>query len=97
MTPYSIEEIDKRIEQFLDCELPARPTADISVALKVADFMESKGYDFQLRDMCPKSLHETMWKATFTTSGTEFAAEATQSAVAICTAATAALDAAETA
>lgn len=97
MTHYSTEELDQRIEQLLDCTLPDRPTADINVALKVADLMESRGYNFQIQDMCPKSLHETLWKAVFASQNSEYVAEAPQSAVAICTAAVAALDATETA
>jgi len=90
-------ELDRRIERFLDCALPDRPTADIGVALKVADFMESKGYGFQLKDMCPHSLDQAMWKAVFIAADAEFAAEDAQGAVAICAAAAAALEAAEAA
>ncbi|BDQ35529.1 hypothetical protein [Pseudodesulfovibrio portus] len=91
------EEIDRRIERFLDCDLPDRPTADIGCALRVADFMESKGFGFQLTDMCPNSPDQTLWKAVFITADAEFAAEDVRGAVAICAAAAAALEAAEVA
>ena len=97
MRQYTTDELDQQIKQFVDFELPDRPTADISVALKVADFMESKEYGFQLTDMCPKCLNESMWKAAFMTSDAEFVAENGSAAVAICTAAAAALEAAEAA
>ena len=97
MRQYTTEELDRTIDRFLDFDLTDRPTADIGVALRVADFMESKGYAFQLTDMCPNSLHESMWKASFKTSGAEFAAEDGSAAVAICTATAAALEAADSA
>ena len=97
MDHFNTEELDRRIEGFLDLELPDRPTADISVALKVADFMETKGYSFLMKDMCPKSLDQCLWQAVFTAEDAKFSAEDSRPAVAICAAAAAALEAAETA
>ena len=97
MQQLTTHELNRRIERFLDCELPDHPTADIGCALQVADFMESKGYGFQLKDMCPHSPDQAMWKAVFIASDAEFAAEDAQGAVAICAAAAAALEAAEVA
>ncbi len=95
MPKYSLDELDNRLGQFLDPELPVRPTSDVNVALQVANLLESKGYSFRLKDMCPNSLSECLWRASFTNDEAEFAAENSQSAIAIGTAALAALESAE--
>jgi hypothetical protein len=53
--------------------------------------LETKGFAFQLKDMCPKSLIETNWRATFLKDGATFSAENPQSALAVCMAAVDAL------
>ncbi|MBG0790298.1 MAG: hypothetical protein H0S80_07370 [Desulfovibrionaceae bacterium] len=97
MDQHDTGELDRRIEEFLGQTLPERPTADLSAALKVADFMEAKGYSFKMQDMCPKSLNQCLWRAVFAAEGTEFAAEDSRPAVAICAAAAAALETNESA
>ena len=86
-----VEEIDERLGQLLDGELPILPSTDVNEALRVADCMESRGFSFQLKDMAPKSLYDCLWRATFTHGDKEFSAEDSESAVAICIAAAAAL------
>jgi hypothetical protein len=95
MRQYDSEELDKRIKEFTGHEFPDRPTSDISVALRVADFMESRGYTFRMTDECPKSLSDCLWRAVFTASNAEYAAEDSRPGVAVCAAAVAALEAAE--
>lgn len=95
MPKYSLDELDRRLGQFIDPELPVSPTSDVNVALQVANLLESKGYSFRLKDMCPTSLSDCLWRATFTNNEAEFSAENSQSAIAIGTAALAALEAAE--
>lgn len=87
-----IEELEKKLEDLLGSELPAHPAQNINAALQVAELLESRGFSFQLKDLCPSSMNETKWCATFIKNGTEFAAEDAQTAVAVCSAATAALD-----
>ncbi len=91
MSEQQIEVLEKELAQLVEAEIPAHPAQDIHDALQVADTLESKGFSFALKDMCPKSLSDTMWRATFSKDGAEFAAEHTHSAVAVCTAAVGAL------
>ncbi len=97
MQEYSMDELDKRLGQLLDSELPASPTSDVNAALLVADLLESNGYTFQLKDMCPKSLCDNLWRAVFTYKDEEFVADNSESAFAICAAAVAALEGADAA
>jgi hypothetical protein len=39
---------------------------DINEALRVADKLQMHGYEFRLKDLCPRKMDETMWSATFT-------------------------------
>ena len=95
MPKYTMEELDKRLGDFLDFDHPVQPSGDVNTALRVADFLETNGYGFQLKDMCQKSLCDNLWSATFTHGNTEFTAEDSQSSVAICAAAVAALEGTE--
>lgn len=95
MPNYSLDELDQRLGNFLAPELPERPSSDVNLALRVAGLLESRGYSFQLTDMCPKSLSQSLWQASFSTGDMQFAAEDAQSAIAICSAALAALEEAE--
>jgi len=90
----AVEELTRQLNQLFDFEISAEPTSDINAALRIADFLETKGYSFKLKDMCPKSMYDTQWQATFASAGTEFAAKDSQPAVAICIAAVAALESA---
>lgn len=95
MPEYSLEDLNKKLAGYLDFELSDAPTTDINTALQISEFMESKGYGFRLKDLCPKSLTESSWRAIFTHGDTEFTAENTESAIAVCSAALAALEAAQ--
>ncbi|WP_243546413.1 hypothetical protein [Pseudodesulfovibrio tunisiensis] len=83
--------LEEQLEQCLGPEMPEHPTADIHVALRVAEIMEARGYAFKLKDLCPKSLTDSMWKASFSRNETEFASESSDAACALCAAAVAAL------
>ncbi|MEF2232313.1 MAG: hypothetical protein V3571_15380 [Pseudodesulfovibrio sp.] len=95
MRRYDNEELDRRIQELIGSDFPDRPTSDISIALRVADFMESRGYTFRMTDQCPKSLSDCLWRAVFIASDAEYVAEDSRPAVAVCAAAVAALEAAE--
>ena len=97
MPKYSLDELDRRLGAYLAPELPERPSSDVNLALRVAGLLESKGYSFQLKDLCPKSLSESLWQAVFSAGDARFVAEDCRSAVAVCTAALAALQEAEVA
>ncbi|EGB16004.1 hypothetical protein DND132_2801 [Pseudodesulfovibrio mercurii] len=90
MPAYSIETLNGLLEELLD--LPARtsPAADVNAALRVADRLESDGYVFSLKDLCPRSM-DSLWRASFRLGDREFSAEDARSAPAICAAAVAAL------
>lgn len=95
MPEYTLEELNTKLAGYLDWELSDAPTTDISTALQVSEFMESKGYGFRLKDLCPKSLTESSWLAIFTNGDAEFTAEDSESSIAVCSAALAALEAAK--
>ena len=48
--------------------------------MELSGILETKGFTFQLKDMCPKSLIDTNWRATFLKDGETFSAENPQSA-----------------
>ena len=85
-------ELENKLAQLLDTDIPAHPTQDINAALQLSDTMQAKGFAFKLKDLCPKSLSETMWRAVFSKSGMDFKAEAPDSALAVCAAAVEALE-----
>lgn len=91
MSNHALKEIDKQLGRIPDLELSVPPSSDVNEALRVVDYFESKGFSFRLKDMVPKSLSESRWRATFTHAETEFVAEDSQPAVAICIAAAAVL------
>ena len=97
MPEYTLDELDQRLGEYLAPELPEHPSSDVNLALRVAGLLEARGYSFRLKDLCPKSLSESLWQAVFTDGDTRFAAEDCRSAVAVCTAALAALDRAKVA
>jgi len=87
-----IEELEKKLDELLGTEVPAHPARDINAALQVAELLKSRGFSFQLKDLCPRSMSETLWRAVFAKGDTEFAVEDAQTAVAVCAAAVEALD-----
>lgn len=90
MPNHSIQELDAQLGEFLELPAQASPAGDINAALRVAELLQSGGYQFSLKDLRPKSM-ESLWRASFCVGGREFAAEDVQSAAAICAAAVAAL------
>jgi hypothetical protein len=92
MTRYTVDELDERLCKLLKSAEEISPCADVNVALKVADALEAKGYLFQLKDMCPKSMSDSLWRAVFSINDAEFTAESSWPAIAVCEAAATALD-----
>ena len=95
MPKYDLDELDRRLGAYLAPELPKCPSSDVNLALRVAGIMEARGYSFQLKDLCPKSLSESLWQAVFSHDDARFVAEDCRCAVAVCAAALEALDEAE--
>lgn len=91
MSELTIEELEAKVAQLIKTDIPAHPAHDIHAALAVAEHMENLGFTFALKDMCPKSLSETMWCATFGSDELTYTAENPDAAVAVCTAITKAL------
>jgi len=88
----SIPEIlEKQLKQHLGEAVPTHAAYDIHAALELSEIMEAKGFSFQLKDLCPKSLNKTQWRAIFLKDGEKFLADDPQSSVAVCTAAVDAL------
>ena len=88
----SIPEIlEKQLKQHLGEAVPTRAAYDIHAALELSELLEAKGFSFQLKDLCPKSMSETRWRAVFIKDDKKFSADDPQSSVAVCTAAVNAL------
>ena len=78
-------EIDSRIAELMGEKEARAYREDINAALDVAQKMEERGFDFKLKDLRPKKIHESLWRAVLKTpSGTEFVAQDENSALAIC-------------
>jgi hypothetical protein len=60
---------------------------DIHAALELSEILEAKGFSFQLKDLYPKSMDKTKWRAIFHKNGKKFSADDPQSSVAVCAAA----------
>ncbi len=91
MSKSKLEELKKQLKHHLGEKAPANAALDINAALEVAKILETRGFSFQLKDLCPKSLSETQWQATFSKDGLEFSADDPQSPMAVCMAAVGAL------
>ncbi len=88
----SIPEIlEKQLKRHLGEAVPTQAAYNINAALELSKIIEAKGFSFQLKDLCPKSLSETQWRAIFIRDGEKFSADDPQSSVAVCTAAVDAL------
>jgi hypothetical protein len=83
--------LEKQLKQYLGQAVPFHVAHDIHAALELANILETKGFSFQLKDLCPKSMNESLWRAIFIKDGEEFSADNPQSSVAVCTAAIGAL------
>ena len=91
MSESAIERLEKQLKQLLGESVPEQAVYNINAAMELAGILETQGFTFQLKDMCPKSLTETHWRATFLKEDAVFSAEAPQSSVAVCMAAADAL------
>jgi len=86
--------IDSRIAKLMEEDEARAYSTDINTALEVVQKMEERGFDFKLKDLRPKKIHESLWRAVLKTpSGTEFAAQDENSAIAICLAVLKTMDA----
>lgn len=91
MVEQRLNDIAKQLEQLLGPEISARSVRDINAALQLAEFLKSRGFSFELKDCCPRSLNDTLWRAVFAKDGMKYMAEDVDSALAICVAAVDAL------
>jgi hypothetical protein len=85
------EKLEKELKNILGEAFPANAAYDIHAAVELAGLLEKKGFFFQLKDLCARSMTDTYWRATFYKDGEEISSEDAESPVAICTAAFAAL------
>ncbi|WP_320040076.1 hypothetical protein [uncultured Desulfobacter sp.] len=91
MSESAVENLEKQLKQLLGESVPNQAVYNINAAIDLAGILENKGFTFQLKDMCPKSMTETNWRATFSKQDAIFSAENPQSSVAVCMAAVDAL------
>ena len=91
MSESTVEILEEKLTQLLGESVPDQAVYNINAAMELAGILETKGFTFQLKDMCPKSLIDTNWRATFLKDGRKFSAENSQSALAVCMAAVEAL------
>ena len=91
MSESLIDNLENQLRELIGAECSIHPAQDVNTALQVADQLKSEGFSFSLKDMCPRSLSETQWRAVFFKDDNEFMSEDAQSAVAICAAAVKAL------
>ncbi len=91
MSKSIFEQLEKQLKQFIGEAVPNQAVYDIHAAMELAGILETKGFTFQLKDLCPKSLNETAWRAIFFKKDMAFTADDPESAVAVCKAAVDAL------
>ena len=65
MSESVVETIEEQLKQLLGESVPDQAVYNINAAMELAGILETKGFTFQLKDMCPKSMTETNWRATF--------------------------------
>ncbi|MFO7910993.1 MAG: hypothetical protein R6V15_02410 [Desulfotignum sp.] len=91
MSKSILEQLEKQLIQFLGEAVPDQAVYDIHAAMELAWILETKGFTFQLKDLCPKSLNETAWRAIFFKENIAFTADDPEPSVALCKAAVDAL------
>ncbi|WP_319550093.1 hypothetical protein [Desulfogranum marinum] len=91
MSETIFERLEQQLKQLLDEAIPTHVTDNINSALELVTVMEARGFSFQLKDACPKSLTDSLWCANFLKNGENFSAEYPLAPVAICAAAIGAL------
>jgi len=84
MSGSTVENLEEQLKQLLGKSVPDQAVYNINAAMALAGILETKGFTFQLKDMCPKSMTETNWRATFLKEDSVFSAENPQSSVAVC-------------
>ncbi len=81
-------QLNADIATFMHDEPGIQYDRNISRALPLAEKIQSLGYRFQLKDMCPKDMANDRWAALFTDEqGVVLRAEHENAATAICRAA----------
>jgi hypothetical protein len=85
------ETLEHELKKYLGEAVPGHAATDIHAALALADILKSRGFAFQLKDLCPGSPDQTGWQAVFSKEGYEFTADHPDSPAAVCTAAIGAL------
>ena len=84
MSESAVENLEEQLKQLFGESVPNQAVYNINAAIELAGILENKGFTFQLKDMCPKSMTETKWRATFSKQDASFSAENPQSSVAVC-------------
>ncbi|WP_031480816.1 hypothetical protein [Maridesulfovibrio frigidus] len=92
MSELTIEQLEKRLNDLLGDDVPEQATQDVNVALQVAEIVKSKGFSFQMEDLCRRSMDDCMWRVVYSKDGVEFSADDPRAAVAVCSALVKALD-----
>ncbi|MBI9109710.1 hypothetical protein [Maridesulfovibrio ferrireducens] len=92
MPELKTEELEKRLVELMGADAPAHAAQDVNIALQAAENMKSKGYSFQMEDLCRRSMDDCMWRAMFSKDGVDFFVDDARAAVAVCTAIVTALD-----
>ncbi len=82
-----LETLEKQLKQLFGDAVPHQAVYDIHAAMELAEVLEGKGFNFQLKDLFPKSMTQTGWQASFSRDGMTFSADDSQSSVAVCMAA----------
>lgn len=85
------EQLEKQLKHHLGKAVPANAVDNVHAALELAGLLEARGFSFQLKDLCPKSPNQTLWRARFVKDGKKFSADDPRSSMAVCTAAVDAL------
>ena len=93
MSESAVEHLEEQLRQLLGDAVPNQAVHNINAAMELAGMLEDKGFTFQLKDMCPKSMTDTNWRAAFLKDDAQFSAENPQPSAAVCMAALGALKA----
>lgn len=91
MSESTSERLEIKLKECLGDAVPVHVAENINAALALSKIIEAQGFLFQLKDLCPKSMNETLWRAVFSKDGNQFSAEHPQSSMAVCIAAVGAL------
>ena len=86
------ERVEEKLRQQLGPALPDQAVNDVHAALALAGSLEGRGLWFSLKDLCPKSMTRSLWRAVFSTGDKQFSADHASPALAVCAAALSALE-----